>query len=155
MSDVSRVEVGASAPEVTEDPKRPLEVWIVVMLGLLQGLGALTAAGIVLYARSDPELIELIAEEDPGLNDTSLLALGLTVGFVGLVNTIFAILLAAGSNVMRGVYAAIATLEIAAATYGLVAVRDLRVAAVVALLYPVATIWLLYGSKRSVRFFES
>lgn len=155
MSDLSRADLGANATEVTEDPKRPLEVWIVVVLGLLQGLGALAAAGILLYARSDPELLELIAEEDPGLSDTALLALGLTVGVVGLVNTVFAILLAAGSNFVRAIYAAIATLEIATATYGLVAVRDLRAAAVVALLYPVATVWLLYGSKRSVRFFES
>jgi hypothetical protein len=158
MSDTDPTAVDAQPPHAGRHPKRrkrPTEVWIVVVLGLVQGLVALAAAGLILYARSDPEIIELIAEEDPDLDRTALVVFAVVVGSVGLLNTALALLLAAGSRVVRAIYAAIATVEIAAATYGLVAVRDFRTAAVGALLYPVAIVWLLYGSSNSVRFFDS
>ena len=137
-----------------EKVRRPLAVWVVVALGLVQGFAALGAAAIILWARSNADLMDLLTHEDPQLTDRELLVTGLTVGTVGLVNTTFAVLLARGNRTVRAIYAAIATIEVAAATYGLVAVEDIRAAALAALAYPVAILWLLYGSEKSVRFFD-
>lgn len=149
---------GTAARESTETrgrQKRPPEVWILVGLGLLQALGSLAAAAILLYARTDPDLIDLMADNDPVISEATLLAAALVVGLFGVVNLVLAILLAAGNRIVRAIYAVVATVQITAATYGLVALRDIRATAIVALAYPIAVIWLLYGSKRSVRFFES
>ncbi|MGI9578794.1 MAG: hypothetical protein ACR2OH_11375 [Microthrixaceae bacterium] len=135
--------------------KRPLEVWVIVVLGLLQAVGALAVAAVLFYARTHPDLVDLLAENEPDISDSGLLATAVGVGLVGAVNLVLAILLAVGNKLARAIYAVTATFQIAAATYGLVAVRDIRVAAIVALLYPIAVIWLLYGSERSVRFFDS
>lgn len=151
----NRAEAGSSEPESGEGAKRPLEVWVVVGLGLLQAFGSLAVAAVLFYARSDPDLVDLLAENEPDISDSGLLATAVVVALVGTVNLVLAILLATGNKLARAIYAVIATFQIAAATYGLVAVRDVRVAAIVALLYPIAVLWLLYGSQRSVRFFES
>jgi hypothetical protein len=154
--DTTASDTAAGEPAATRGrQKRPPEVWILVGLGLLQALGALAAAAILLYARTDPELIDLLADNDPDISEATLLATAVIIGLIGVINLILAILLAAGNRVVRAIYAVVATFQIAAATYGLVALRDIRATAIVALAYPIAVIWVLYGSKRSVRFFES
>lgn len=128
---------------------RPLGVTVVVALSALQGLlfGVLGAAVVV--ARNEPELTT-DAEAEP----TTLVVVGSVLAGIGLVYVVLAVLLARGSDRVRSVYAVVNGLSISLAVYSLVAVRELALGSVWALLLPVAILWLLYGSPTTQEHFR-
>jgi len=137
----------------TEDParrpRRPVGVTVLVVIGVVQGLVVMTV-GVVLGLLSEDSA--LLAETT--LTRGALLGIGLAVLGVGLVGVVLAVGLARGSDLVRSLYAGIATLEIAATTFGLLTIRDIRTAGIVGLALPAAVLWLLYGAPNTAEFFH-
>lgn len=139
----------ATADEPVQTPTRPVGITVLVVIGAIQGLLVVaTGVGLLVLSRRS----EVAAESDLSGGAVAV-AGGLTL-LLGLVSVVLALGLARGSNVVRFLYAAIATLEVAGTTYGLLTVRDLRTESIVALVLPVIVLWLLFGSTDSCEFFD-
>lgn len=139
----------ATAEDPGRRPHRPLGITVLVVLGVVQGL-VVAAIGALLAVVSEDAA--LLSELD--LTSSFVLGTGLGILAVGLLGVVLSVGLARGSNVVRSLYAAIATLEVAATTFSLLTIRDVRVAGIVGLVLPVAVLWLLYGAPNTPEFFE-
>ena len=130
-------------------PKRPVGVTVLVVIGVIQGL-LVTASGVVLLAASNDS--RLVRETELPENALAPSAVsGIVLGVAGLL---LAVGLARGSNLVRALYATIATAEVAVTTYGLLTVRDLRTESIVGLVLPVVVLWLLFGAPHTTEFFD-
>ena len=145
---VSRRSVAAVTPVTTRRDGRPIEVDVVVALSVVQA-ALLVGGGIVLMALGGrgevADAIEM-ARSDVTVAAWVLVALG-------VAQALLAAGLASGREVVRSIYAVVATLQLAPATYSLVALQDVRVGGVVSIVLSAGVLWLLYGAERTRRYF--
>jgi hypothetical protein len=142
---------GSSAPEVAgpSRPKRPRGVTIVAVMALLQAVLLVLVGLALVLAGPDADV-----EGTIGLTPGTVRPGGAVLMTVGVVEGVLAVLLARGSDAVRSAFAALQTVHVATAVYGLAALRDVRAESVWALLLPVLVLWLLYGSAATTEFFE-
>lgn len=140
----------AEATTSTEERRRrPVGVTIVVGIGLFQSL-LLALAGIAMIAlRGEAE-----AQADFEAGPAALVGAGALLIALAVLGSTLALLLARGSDRVRSLFGLVNAIEVAAAVYSLVALRDLRAESVWALVLPVAVLWFLYGSERTQEFFR-
>ena len=133
----------------TVPDRRPRGVTAVVALGVLQGLLAAVLAVVLVAGRGDGEL-----RQSWEASEAALLGIGVAVSAFAAVQLVVAVALARGSELARSVYAWVDGLAVALAVYSLVALRDLRLGSVWALVLPLAVLWLLYGPTTTRAWFE-
>jgi hypothetical protein len=139
----------AATPPATGTSRRPVGVTLVVVFGLLQAALVILVGVAMIVARDDPDVRASFDE-----SQDTLLVVGIVVVLLGLVGGALALLLARGVDLVRSFLGILNTVEVAVAVYSLVALRDLRVGSVWALVLPVAVLWFLYGSEETQEFFE-
>lgn len=141
----------ASAPrEAMQPAQRPWEVTLLVVLGYIGGFfNALT--GVLIMLDRDDEVFQQVSLH----SENQLIAFGLMVAVVGLVQIFLANLLGKGSNVVRIFFAIIAVFNLAAGIWAMIALHsEQRGTGVVAAVVALIVLWLLFNQK-SEEFFEN
>ena len=142
--------VQEESDEVRPRRSRPVEITAVAALAVVQGLLLLLVGGLLIAAGNDREVAASL-EVDPN----AVVVVGIVLVVLGLVQCGLAIALTRGRELVRSVFAVLATLQIAPAVYALVALQDVRAGSVLPLAISLGVLWLLYGSPRSQEFFAS
>lgn len=119
-----------------------------VVLSVLQATLLIGAGALVLVAQDRADVAATI---EVGRSDVSVA--GWVLVAIGLAQALLATGLASGREIVRSVYAVIATAQLAPAVYSLVALEGVRNGAVLSLVLSVGVLWLLYGAPRSQAFF--
>lgn len=127
---------------------RPVEVTAVVLLSLVQAVLLVGAGGLVLWASDRSDVAAAIE-----VGHSDVVVAGWILVLLGATQLALAAGLASGREVVRSIYAVVATLELAPAVYVLVAIQDVRAGGVVSLVLSVGVLWLLYGAPRSQAYF--
>lgn len=128
--------------------RRPVGVTVLMWLGVVQGLLLLAVGGLIVAVRDVPEVAGALETTPAGVT-----AVGAVFVALGLVRLVLAVALGRGSELVRSLFGAIATLQAGASVYSLVALRDIRFATAWALAFAVLELWLLYGTDRAQEFF--
>ena len=139
----------ATAQDPARPPRRPVGITVLVVIGVVQGLVVVAVGALLTLVSRDEALVA-----DTTLTQGMVLGIGMGVLAVGLLAVVLAVGLARGSNLVRSLYAGIATLEVAATTFSLLTIRDVRTAGIVGLALPAAVLWLLYGAPNTAEFFD-
>ena len=119
-----------------------------VVLSVLQATLLVGAGALVLLAQ---DRADVAASIEVARSDVAIAGWVLVV--IGAAQALLAAGLASGRELVRSIYAVIATLQLAPAVYSLVALQDVRNGAVLSLVLSVGVLWLLYGAPRSQAFF--
>ena len=125
-----------------------MEVTAVVVLSMLQAALLIGAGTLVLNAQ---DRADMAASIEVGRSDVAIA--GWVLVAIGLAQALLAAGLASGRELVRSIYAVIATAQLAPAVYSLVALQEVRNGAVLSLVLSVSVLWLLYGAPRSQAFF--
>lgn len=139
----------ANLHEAAPTTRRPVGITVLVVLGVVQGL-LIVATGVFVISVSDNRDLA----RDSGVSADGILAVGIGLVAMGLLAIALAIGLARGSNLVRALFATVATVQVAVTTFGLLTVRDLRAGSVVALALAALMIWLLFGAPHTTEFFD-
>jgi hypothetical protein len=137
----------ATTPDRT-GPRRPVEVTVVMALTMAHAALLLLAGAVILMTRRNAEVAEAL--EMPA---SALAVAGGVVLALGLAEALVALGLGRGRDLFRSVFAVVATLRIAPATYTLVALKDVRSGGLMSLVVSLVVLWLLYGPPRSQEYF--
>ncbi|MBY5160896.1 hypothetical protein [Salsipaludibacter albus] len=137
------------APEPVHG-RRPAAIWLVVVLGMVQGLLLLLVGLVLVVLRGDVDL------EVTGTDaETVAVGLGLVALLLGLGQMLAAFFLARGGHGARALFGGVAVLQIGVGVYSTVALRDFQVTAIAQLVVSVGILWLLYGAASTDRFFAT
>jgi hypothetical protein len=129
--------------------RRPPGVTVLVVLGALQAVLLLLVGGLLIAVRDEPDVAAAIEVSQAGVS-----VAGAMLIVLGLVRLALAVALGRGSELVRSLMAAVATIQTGTAVYSLVAMRDIRLAVVWPLTLAVIELWLLYGSAGAQEFFR-
>lgn len=129
--------------------RRPVGITVLLWFGVVQGLFLVVVGGVVIAVRGESDPAAAL-ETNTGL----VLAIGVALVVMGLVRLGLAVALGRGSELVRSLFGAVATLQAGAAVYSLVALRDVRQASIGPLVFATVELWLLYGSVRTQEFFR-
>jgi hypothetical protein len=129
--------------------RRPIGISVLMWLGVVQGLLLLASGVLVIAVRDEPEVAAALETTADGV-----LGVGIVIAVFGLARLALAVALGRGSELVRSLFGAVATVQTGVAVYSLVALRDLRVASAWPLVLAVVELWLLYGSDRAQEFFR-
>lgn len=132
----------------TSKPPRPRGVNLVVLFGVLQALVLALIGALLFVATSDPQALA-----DAGATRADAWGACALLGALAIVQLAAAIGLFRGIARVRSLYGVVATLQIGAAMYALVALRDVQVPSLIVLAIAVGILWLLYGSEATQEFF--
>ena len=129
--------------------QRPWEITLLVVLGYIGGFFNVLTGILVMLDRDD------VALQGVSLHsENQLIAFGLTVAVIGLVQVFLANLLGKGSQLIRVFYAVIAVLNLAGGIWAMIALHsEQRASGVVAAVVSLIVLWLLFNQK-SEEFFE-
>jgi hypothetical protein len=128
--------------------RRPLEVTVVMGLALVHAALLMAVGGLLVVARRDADVADALE-----LSTSDLTVAGGVLVALGLAEALLAIGLGRGSDLVRSIFAIVATLQIAPSVYTLIALQDVRTGGLASLLVSLVVLWLLYGATRSQEFF--
>jgi hypothetical protein len=135
----------------TPHVSRPGGVTLLVVLGVIQGIGATLTGLFVLLDQNDATL-----QSDTRLSDNQLTATGVVLILIGALYILLSIMLSRGSSLVRWIYGILAMFNVSAAVWGLLALRgEQQLGAAISLVFGVIVLWILFGTERSDRFFGS
>lgn len=138
---------GEKAPHVS----RPGGVTLLVVLGLIQGVGAALTGLFILLDQNDASL-----QENSQMSSNQLMGAGVTLMLVSALYVLLSLMLAKGSSLVRWIYGIVAMFNVSFAVWGLLALRgEQQLAAAFSLVFGVIILWILFGTERSDRFFGS
>jgi hypothetical protein len=137
----------SSAP--TPHVSRPGGVTLLVVLGLIQGIGALIFGLVVVLDKSDETVLN-----ESGMTENTLLATGIGIMLFGVVIVLLALALRNGSNIVRWLFGIVTMLHVAGGIWGIFALRgEQQLSAALTTVFGLIILWILFGSERSDEFF--
>ena len=135
----------------TPHVSRPGGVTLLVVLGVIQGIGATLTGLFVLLDQNDATL-----QSDTRLSDDQLTATGVVLILIGALYILLSIMLSKGSSLVRWIYGLLAMFNVSIAVWGLLALRgEQQLGAAISLVFGVIVLWILFGTERSDQFFGS
>jgi hypothetical protein len=117
-------------------------------LALVHAALLMAVGGLLVVARRDAGVADALE-----LSTSDLTVAGGVLVALGLAEALLAIGLGRGSDLVRSIFAIVATLQIAPSVYTLIALQDVRTGGLASLLVSLVVLWLLYGATRSQEFF--
>lgn len=118
-------------------------------LALLQAALLLLLGGLLTMYANRSETMDRF-----GLQEADVRAVGIVIVVLGVVHLVLALGLRSGRPLAQSLYGVLATIQTGIAVYTLVAVRDVRLGSIWALVLAVGVLWLLYGTEETQEYFH-
>lgn len=130
---------------------RPGGITLLMILGVIQGLGAIAGGLFLLLDNDDAALQEQV---NMSSNQLSATGVGLVVG--GIIGLLLALALGRGSSIVRWLYGIVAIFNVSFAVWGVFALHgEQQLSAGFTLVFGLIILWILFGSERTDRFFAA
>lgn len=134
----------------TDHVARPGGIALLMVMGIINGLGSIGLGLFLVLDRADDAL-----QQESGMDESQLLAIGIALMVFGALIAIFALMLGQGSSLIRWGFGVIAMLNVWSGVWGLFALNgEQQASAALSAVFGLIILWILFGSERTDRFFD-